>query len=93
LVLQDPEPSVLMLGFGDSSLDFSIRVYVSELAHRLPVTHDIHFRIDHAFRENHIEIPFPQRDLHIRSIVENPANGQIASPYQATSEIPISQTT
>ncbi|PKM38120.1 MAG: mechanosensitive ion channel protein MscS [Gammaproteobacteria bacterium HGW-Gammaproteobacteria-10] len=74
LVLQDPEPSVLMLGFGDSSLDFSIRVYVSELAHRLPVTHDIHFRIDHAFREHNIEIPFPQRDIHVRSIVERPTS-------------------
>lgn len=93
LVLQDPEPSVLMLGFRDSSLDFSIRLYVSELAHRLPVTHDIHFRINHAFRENHIEIPFPQRDLHIRSIVEKPAGGQIAPPFQATSEIPISHAT
>lgn len=74
LVLQDPEPSVLMLGFGDSSLNFSIRVYVSELGHRLPVTHDIHFRINHAFREHHIEIPFPQRDIHVRSIVERPTS-------------------
>ncbi len=89
LVLQDPEPSVLMLGFGDSSLDFSIRVYVSELAHRLPVTHDIHFRIDHAFREHNIEIPFPQRDIHVRSIVERTSGGP-TPVFESHPEIPIS---
>ena len=67
LVLKDPEPSVFFVGFGDSSLDFSIRVYVSELINRLPVTHDIHTRLLLALRKEGIEIPFPQRDLHIRS--------------------------
>ncbi|MGR8933724.1 MAG: mechanosensitive ion channel domain-containing protein [Gammaproteobacteria bacterium] len=68
LVLKDPEPSVLFLGFGDSSLNFSIRVYVNELANRLPLTHELHMRIERALREHGIEIPFPQRDLHLRSI-------------------------
>ncbi len=69
LVLDEPEPSVLFLGFGDSSLDFSIRIFVSELANRLPVTHDLHLCLEKAFREHKIEIPFPQRDIHVRSIV------------------------
>lgn len=68
LVLKEPEPSVFFLGFGESSLNFSIRVYVNELANRLPLTHDLHMRIEHALREHHIEIPFPQRDVHLRSI-------------------------
>lgn len=67
LVLKEPEPVVFFLGFGDSSLDFSLRVYVRDLSDRLPVTDDIHRRIRRAFREYHIEIPYPQRDLHIRS--------------------------
>jgi len=68
LVLAEPEPSVLFIGFGDSSLDFSIRIYVDELKNRLPVTHDLLMRLEKAFREHHIEIPVPQRDIHIRSL-------------------------
>ncbi len=70
LVLSEPEPSVLFLGFSDSSLNFSIRIYVNELGHRLPATHDLHVRLDQAFRENNITIPFPQRDIHVRSYVQ-----------------------
>jgi len=68
LVLKEPEPSVYFIGFGDSSLDFSIRVYVSEFSNRFPVTHDIHVRLLQALRKQGIEIPFPQRDLHVRSV-------------------------
>ncbi len=68
-MLNEPEPSVLFLGFGDSSLDFSLRVFVKDLGDRLPVTDDIHRRIRATFKEHNIEIPFSQRDLHIRSTV------------------------
>ncbi|GAB6140758.1 mechanosensitive ion channel [Methylosoma difficile] len=65
LVLAEPEPTVLCLGFGDSSLNFTIYIFVNELANRLPVTHDVHMRIEKALRENNISIPFPQRDVHV----------------------------
>ncbi|MGR9035695.1 MAG: mechanosensitive ion channel domain-containing protein [Gammaproteobacteria bacterium] len=65
LVLADPAPSVLFLGFGDSSLNFSIRIFVSELSNRLPVTHSLHVMLEKALRENNISIPFPQRDIHV----------------------------
>lgn len=65
LVLEEPEPCIYFIGFGDSSLDFSIRVYVRELNNRLPLTNDLHIRLFKALQENNIEIPFPQRDLHI----------------------------
>lgn len=71
LVLAEPEPSVLMVGFGESSLDFSIRVFVCELSNRLPVTHDLLFRLEKALREHRIEVPFPQRDIHVRSVVHD----------------------
>lgn len=71
LVLKEPEPSVFFLGFGDSSLDFSIRVYVNELSTRLSVTHDINARLLSALRKEGIEIPFPQRDLHVDSMQPN----------------------
>jgi potassium-dependent mechanosensitive channel len=70
LVLTDPAPSVVIVGFGENSLTFSIRIFVSELANRLPVTHDLYMRLEKALRENKIEIPFPQRDIHIRSVTQ-----------------------
>lgn len=68
LVLQDPEPSVMLIEFGDSALVFSVRVFVSETANRMPATHDLHLRLVKALSEHSIEIPFPQRDIHIRSM-------------------------
>ncbi|POZ53564.1 mechanosensitive ion channel domain-containing protein [Methylovulum psychrotolerans] len=69
MVLTDPEPVVVLTGFGDSSLMFSIRVFVSEMAHRLQVVHNLHLRLDRALREHNIEIPFPQREVHVRETV------------------------
>ena len=61
-----PEPSVLFMGFGDSSLNFELRAIVSDINTRLQVISDINFAIDAAFRKRGIEIPFPQRDLNFR---------------------------
>jgi potassium efflux system protein len=74
LVLAEPEPSVMLIGFGDSALNFTISVFVSELSNRLPVTHDLHLRIEKALREHKIEIPRPQRDIHVRSVVHEEAD-------------------
>jgi potassium efflux system protein len=71
LVLDEPEPRVFFVGFGDSSLDFSLRVHSRQLDDRLPLTHAVHKEILKALREHGIEIPFPQRDLHVRSTVED----------------------
>ncbi|MBN1359506.1 MAG: mechanosensitive ion channel [Sedimentisphaerales bacterium] len=67
-VLKDPAPTVLFKGFGNSSLDFELRVYFSGLANNLPLWHDINVAIDDAFRQGGIEIAFPQQDVHIRTI-------------------------
>jgi len=66
-VLQDPRPSVFFVAFGESTLDFEIRAYVSSIDKRLRVQHEINSAVARVLRENGIEIPFPQRDLHIRS--------------------------
>jgi potassium efflux system protein len=70
LVLDEPEPKVYFLGFGDSSLDFKLHAYSRQLADRLPLMHAVHEEIFAALKENGIEIPFPQRDLHVRSVAE-----------------------
>jgi potassium efflux system protein len=69
LVLAEPKPDVYFLGFGESALELSIRVHVSELGHRLPVTHELHLRLYKVLAEHNIEIPVPRRDIHIRSCV------------------------
>ena len=68
LVLDEPPPKVYFVGFGDSSLDFNLYVFSRELEDRLPMTHAVHQEILAALREHGIEIPFPQRDLHLRSV-------------------------
>jgi small-conductance mechanosensitive channel len=63
---QLPDPLVLFLGFGDSSLNFELRAIVQNIDQRPNVISDINFAIDATFREKGIEIPFPQRDLNFR---------------------------
>ena len=67
MVEKTPPPQVLFLSFGESSLDFELRVWV-EAENRVKVNSELHQQIDKSFREANIEIAFPQRDLHIRSI-------------------------
>jgi small-conductance mechanosensitive channel len=66
-VATTPAPKAFFMGFGRSSLDFELRVWVSDIDNRREVQSDLHQEIDRRFRELGIEIPFPQRDLHIRS--------------------------
>jgi len=66
-VLEDPAPLILFMGFGESSLDFELRVYCGSVDYILSLIHELHMAIDKKFREAGIEIAFPQRDIHIRS--------------------------
>jgi small-conductance mechanosensitive channel len=67
-VLKVPPPTVRFLGFGDSSLDFELAVWTIDMAfHPTRFRSDLYFAIEQKLRENQIEIPFPQRDLHLRS--------------------------
>lgn len=67
LVLDDPAPQVVFTGFGASSLDFELRVFMATRDVWPELVDRMHSEIDAAFREHGIEISFPQRDLHIRS--------------------------
>lgn len=63
------EPQVIMTGFGDSSLDFALLVWVKAESVKRPavLTSDYLWELDNAFREFGIEVPFPQRDVHIKN--------------------------
>jgi small-conductance mechanosensitive channel len=67
-VLRHPTPHVLFRNFGDSALEFELRCFVGTLADTLYVPSDLRFAIDKAFREQGIDIPFPQRDVRIRDL-------------------------
>jgi potassium efflux system protein len=67
LVTKVRPPQVLFTDFGESSLDFELRVFVEDVANRLQVMSELHQAVDQRFREKGVEIPFPQRDIHIRS--------------------------
>ena len=67
-VLDDPEPRIFFTEFGDSSLNFRVLAYVADISERFATLSDLHFTIDESFRAHDVEIPFPQRDLHLRSI-------------------------
>ena len=69
-----PGPVVLFREFGDSSLNFELRVFLNNIETRLSVVSELNFAIDKAFRENGIEIPFPQRDLHLKELPDNYKN-------------------
>ncbi len=67
-ILAFPEPYVIFVNFGDSSLDFECRGFVADVDNRLIVTSELRFAISTALRDAGIAIPFPQRDLHLRDI-------------------------
>jgi len=66
-VLETPAPQVIFTGFGDSSLDFEIRVFLRSFEDRVPVRHLLHTEINKTLEAAGITIPFPQRDLNIVS--------------------------
>ena len=87
-VLDDPAPSCPMTGFGDSTQNFELRVYVAENAQRGNVQNELQFRIVEVCRENDIELAFPQRDVWIRNAEELRAG--YAEKNQPASAAPIS---
>lgn len=80
-VLAEPSPEVIFTGFGDSSLNFDLRVWtIQHVQTPARLKSDLYFAIFEAFRKDGIEIPFPQRDLHVRSISEPFASALVSRP-------------
>ncbi len=66
-VLSVPAPKVFFNGFGDSALDFELMVWTADPSHQIILRSDLYYSIENLFRQNDVEIPFPQRDLHLRT--------------------------
>ena len=67
-----PKPKVLFMEFGDSSLNFDLRCFIRNIDYRLTTKSDLNFAIDAIFRKHGVEIPFPQRDVHVRDWASTP---------------------
>ncbi len=80
--LSTPAPAVFFMAHGDSSLNFEARVFVATPIKRLPTTHDLNRSINLTLAKHGIEIPFPQRDLHVRTVEKSPAP---ATPVSSSS--------
>ncbi len=75
-VLKEPKPDVIFLEFGDSSLNFELRVWTRDFTDKpILLRSQLNFDIWQQFKSGGIEIPFPQRDLHIRSGTLHVARG------------------
>lgn len=66
-VLSAPEPYVFCEGFGESAIDVALTVWIKDQAEHRKIKSDLNFAIDLAFKQHGIEIPFPQRDVHLKS--------------------------
>ncbi|HZG38591.1 MAG TPA: mechanosensitive ion channel domain-containing protein [Nodosilinea sp.] len=66
-ILSAPAPQVFFLGFGDNALKFELLVWIAQPSRQLVIKSDLYFAIEACLRHHDIQIPFPQRDLHIRS--------------------------
>jgi len=64
-VVKSPAPEVLFMNFGDSSLNFELRVWIQDIDGRLRVNSELYHEIERKFRELNVVIPFPQRDIHL----------------------------
>ena len=67
-LLEEPAPQVVFNGFGDNSLDFLLRAWVADNDESVTIRSKIALAVNRTLNERGIEIPFPQRDLHLRSI-------------------------
>ncbi len=67
-VLKKPKPVVFLIGFGESSIDFELSVWINNPINQKVIISELNQGIWQSFEQHKIEIPFPQRDLHIHNI-------------------------
>ncbi len=79
-----PSPTVYFMDFGASSLDFQLRCYIQNIDNSLSAKSALRFAIFKALKEANIEIPFPQQDIHVRSISAEDDDLEIIQPKRPT---------
>jgi potassium efflux system protein len=69
-VLEDPAPLIIFNEFGDSALNFRVLAWIADFDTGFGMTHRLNTAINQALADAGITIPFPQRDLHLRTVPE-----------------------
>jgi potassium efflux system protein len=69
-VVEDPAPAAFCVGLNDGSIDFELRVFIKDVLDYMPLSHELYAAITRALSAAGVVIPFPQQDVHIRSLVE-----------------------
>jgi potassium efflux system protein len=75
-VVDDPAPAVFCVGLGESRIDFELRVFVKDPLDIMPLSHEIHSAVTHALADAGIRIPFPQQDIHVRTMANQTAGNK-----------------
>ena len=75
IILKDPAPSVFIDNFGASGIDFRLMVWINDALMTPSIRSDLHFAVWDIFKAHNIEIPFPQRELHLSTSAEQLVNG------------------
>jgi potassium efflux system protein len=88
LVATDIAPQVIFMNFGESSLDFELRVWATKFNQRILIISELHQEIDRRFREAGIVIPFPQRDLHLVDVPDTPSLKPTAPEAEVSFQAP-----
>ena len=79
-IAEDPAPTVLFTGFGASSLDFAIRAWTQRFDDWSTIRSELMTRLHAALAEAGIEVPFPQQDLHLRSVSDDVLRSLLPRP-------------
>jgi small-conductance mechanosensitive channel len=82
------DPYVLILEFGDSTLNFELRVHISNINRCMHVTSDLNRAINAEFNQKGIEIPFPQRDVHFRNSIQVAGDAKGSPDITGGGELP-----
>lgn len=77
-----PAPEALFVSFGDSSLDFELKMHIRDIARRHPVLSEINLAVDKIFRENGVTIPFPQRDVWFKNPMQQQPATTMPEPQE-----------
>ena len=85
-VLDNPAPEVMHFGFGDSAWNMQLRVWIRDPNEQFRIRSDINCAVVRKFRDRGVEIPFPQRDLHIRSPLPVPLRSQASEESSGSSD-------
>ena len=88
-VILQPEPRCQVVRFGDSSVDLELRVWIADAQNgRGSVISEVLLGVWDRFHENGIEIPFPQRDLHLRSLLGEKDLQSLAAALHRAQQVP-----